>query len=142
MIVSIQGPSLQVIVSGIISYSTAIPNNVYVEKTAGSVIGIHKVVKVGDDGKVYYVSCDVLSDAYKVVGLSLNSANVGENVRILLFGKLQDNSFNFDTAKPIFLGLNGQIVQELPGEAQFIQVLGKVLNSNEILFDLDEPIIL
>jgi len=142
MSVSIQGPSLQVIVSGIISYSTAIPNNVYVEKTAGSVIGIHKVVKVGDDGKVYYASCDVLSDAYKVVGLSLNSANVGEPVRILLFGRIRDNSFSFDTAKSIFLGLDGQVVQEIPVEARFVQVLGKVLSRNEILFDLDEPIIL
>ena len=132
--------NFKVLIQGLIPYS--ISENVIVEKVAGETIGSHKIVKLGDNGYLYYASCNVLDDVNKILGLSLNSANVGENVRVLIFGKLSDSSFNFNIDKPIFLGINGQIVQEVPETAVFIQRLGKVLRNNEIMIDLDEPIIL
>ena len=140
--ITIEESSLKVSVQSF-SYSVlSVTDSVIVEKVAGSTIGSHKIVKLGSDGLLYYASCDNLSDVDKIVGLSLNSANYGEAVKVLVFGRISDTSFNFDTEKPIFLGINGQIVQETPQSALFIQRIGKVLRSEEIIIDLDEPIIL
>jgi len=129
-------------VQGVIPYSLVSAEKVVIEKTAGEIIGSHKIVKLADDGLVYYASCDNINDIGRILGMSLNSANSGGMVRILTFGRISDTSFVFNTNKSIFLGLNGQIVQDIPAEAVFIQRLGKVLKTDEILIDLDEPITL
>jgi len=134
-------PSLSVEVCGLIT-SLFIDGRVIIQKVAGETIGSHKIVKLGDDSKVYYADCRSLPDVERILGMTLNSANANGSVNILLFGKLQDSSFNFDTSKPIYLGKNGNIVQDIDNESVFIQRLGRVLKNNEILIDLDEPIIL
>jgi len=134
-------PSLSIEVCGLVT-SLFIDGRVIVQKIAGEIIGSHKIVRLGDDGKVYYADCRNLFDVERILGMTLNSANTNGNVNILLFGKLQDSSFNFDTSKPIYLGKNGAIVQDIDSESVFIQRLGRVLKNNEILIDLDEPIIL
>lgn len=141
--VSVEGQKvLKAAVQGVIPYFLVSTERVVVEKIAGEVIGAHRIVKLGDDGKVCYASCNEIGDVGRILGMSLNSADVGHTVRVLTFGRCEDSSFSFDVTKPIFLGLNGQIVQELPGEAVFIQRLGRVLKSSEILIDLDEPIVI
>jgi len=132
---------LNIALCGLITALSA-EGRIIIQKVAGETIGSHKVVKLGDDGKVYYADCRNLPDVERILGMTLNSANTNGSVNILLFGKLQDSSFNFDTSKPIYLGKNGAIVQDIDSESVFIQRLGRVLKNNEILIDLDEPIIL
>ena len=132
---------LNIALCGLITALSA-EGKIIIQKVVGETIGSHKIVKLGDNGKVYYADCRNLSDVERILGMTLNSANTNGSVNILLFGKLQDSSFNFDTSKPIYLGKNGAIVQDIDSESVFIQRLGKVLKNNEILIDLDEPIIL
>ncbi len=132
---------LNIALCGLITALSA-EGRIIIQKVAGETIGSHKIVKLGDDSKVYYADCRNLSDVERILGMTLNSANANGSVNILLFGKLQDSSFNFDTSKPIYLGKNGNIVQDIDNESVFIQRLGRVLKNNEILIDLDEPIIL
>jgi len=132
---------LNIALCGLITALSA-EGKIIIQKVVGETIGSHKIVKLGDNGKVYYADCRNLSDVERILGMTLNSANTNGSVNILLFGKLQDSSFNFDTSKPIYLGKNGAIVQDIDSESVFIQRLGRVLKNNEILIDLDEPIIL
>ena len=132
---------LNIALCGLITALSA-EGRIIIRKVAGETIGSHKIVKLGDNGKVYYADCRNLSDVERILGMTLNSANTNGSVNILLFGKLQDSSFNFDTSKPIYLGKNGTIVQDIDSESVFIQRLGRVLKNDEILIDLDEPIIL
>jgi len=133
---------LKTTIQGVIPYTLVSSEKVIVEKIAGETIGSHKIVKLGDDGYLYYASCDSLGDVEKILGLSLNSADPGGSVRVLTFGRCEDTSFNFDVSKPIYLGKNGAVVQDIDNGAVFIQRLGRVLKNNEILIDLDEPIII
>jgi len=132
---------LNIALCGLITALSA-EGRIIIQKVAGETIGSHKVVKLEDDGKVYYADCRNLPDVERILGITLNSANTNGSVNVLLFGKLQDSSFNFDTSKPIYLGKNGTVVQDIDSESVFIQRLGRVLKNNEILIDLDEPIIL
>ena len=133
---------LKTTIQGVIPYTLVSSEKVVVEKVAGETIGSHKVVKLSNDGYLYYASCDNLGDVERILGLSLNSADPGGSVKVLTFGRCEDISFNFDVSKPIYLGRNGTVVQDVDDGAKFIQRLGKVLKSDEILIDLDEPIII
>ena len=132
---------LNIALCGLITALSA-EGRIIIQKVAGETISSHKIVKLGDDNRAYYADCRNLSDIGRILGMTLNSANTNGSVNILLFGKLQDSSFNFDTSKPIYLGRNGTVVQDIDSESVFIQRLGRVLKNNEILIDLDEPIIL
>ena len=133
---------LKTTVQGVVPYTLVSSEKVVVEKIAGETIGSHKIVKLGNDGYLYYASCDNLDDVERILGLSLNSADPGGSVRVLTFGRCEDTSFNFDVSKPIYLGKNGAVVQDIDNGTVFIQRLGRVLKNNEILIDLDEPIII
>jgi len=119
-----------------------IVGRVIAERAAGEAIGAHRIVKLGADGNLYHASCTSLDDVNKIVGVSLNAADAGKVVRVLMFGVCKDPSFNFDTDKPLFLGTNGQIVQDVPEEALFIQRVGSVTGVHEILVELSEPVVI
>ena len=76
-----------------------------------------------------------------IVMMSLNAADAGEMVRVLVFGTYENPALDFDVGKPLFLGVNGRMVQDIPDEALFIQKLGRVTAPHEILIDLDESIV-
>jgi len=121
---------------------TPVVRTIVVERVAGETISAHRIVKRGLDGKLYYASCTNLDDIDRIVGLSLNAAEAGGVVRVLVLGTCKDPSFNFDVTKPLFLGVNGRLVQYVPDVALFVQRLGRVVGPQEILIDLDESIVL
>jgi len=75
----------------------------------------------------------------KVLGLSLQSGNIGDEIEVLLFGKVEDNSFSFTLNEPLFLTSNGQITSTAP-TSDFSVNIGHSLGVGAIFIDIKEPI--
>lgn len=97
--------------------------------TAGELIGIHKCVYIKNN-RVYIADHTNQEIEDYPLGLSLNSANAGETVRVLLLGIIFDNSFNF-VGENVYLGTNGQLIQ-IPPNSGFVVIVGKPVNSNTL----------
>ena len=108
---------------------------------AGENVEKYNVVKMNDDGKVVKASYLDLVDKERIVGIILDSGNMNDIINIQSFGRLSNDLWNWDTTKPIFLGDNGQITQDVPSSG-FLLRLGNVISSDEILINISIPIIL
>ena len=76
-----------------------------------------------------------------VIGIALNSAIIGGNVRILVFGLLDDPFFNFTLNDRIFLGTNGELINYQPVSG-VLTGIGYGLGSGSIQISIDKPTIL
>lgn len=76
----------------------------------------------------------------KAVGIALQSGIIGDQIRILTFGILEDPSFNFTLNEPIFLDTNGVISQIPPIATTLFELnIGQSLGVGAIEIKVGEP---
>lgn len=83
------------------------------------------------DDRPVYADSGLLSHINRVVGVSINSAAMGESFfEIQYGGEIKDPSFNF-TPGPIYVGENGFITTVLPTDvtAEYLQQIGIATNA-------------
>lgn len=76
-----------------------------------------------------------------VVGIALNSSNIGGNVTVLLFGRVEDPFFNFPLNDNLFLGNNG-IVTNIPPISGYFVIIGKSLGAGAIFINIERTVVL
>lgn len=108
-----------------------------VYKSGGNLSG-HRAIKI-EDNKAYYASNTILSDAYKIIGISTGASMIDEDCIINTFGELTEPSWNWEEGKPIFLGTNGTLTQTCPSSG-FILQIATVINSKKIFIDIKIPL--
>lgn len=108
-------------------------------RDASTAIGGQRLVIGTAGGEVAYADNTNSSHLGKVLGLSLNAANVGEEVEVLLFGYTEFNGWSWNTALPIFASTNGLLTQT-PPTTGFSQIVGTAETATRIYFRLREPI--
>lgn len=109
--------------------------------TAGEVLGGHKAIKLGAGGKAFYASADVADDALKVIGISITAADIDATVTVKISGKITESTWDWDTTKPVFLGVDGRLTQTEPTSGVSL-VMGWPLSATELWLKRHEPIIL
>jgi len=77
----------------------------------------------------------------RVVGISLNAAQDGDDVEVLIFGYIEFNGWDFDITKPVYLSVDGLVTQNLP-IIGFSQIVGFAESPTRLFVNLREPIIL
>lgn len=107
---------------------------------AGEPLGGHRVVQIVA-GKAYYASTALPESANCVAGVSMGAAAVDTPVSIQLAGEMLEPSWNWIPNLPVFLGVDGALVQVAP-VAGFQIVVGKPTISTGILIDIKQPIVL
>lgn len=112
-------------------------NSSYV--TASALSG-HQVIALDSSGLAVYASCDDISYALRVVGISESAATLGNPIITQFSGVMTYNGWAWTPGQLIYLGLNGAIVSTIPITATFILVLGKALSSTKILIGIQQPI--
>lgn len=80
-----------------------------------------------------YADCNN-DQADTVLGITLNTTTVK------LFGKVTNSLWNWDITKPIFLGTNGLLVQDISGVEKFLQRIAIPLTPTTIFLDLFDPV--
>lgn len=84
-----------------------------------------------------YASNQNFVDTNGSFGLTTSAINQGEVGKALVYGELSDSSLNFQPGN-LFLGTNGNIIQNLLGNEVFILNIGGAISSNKIRLDCQE----
>jgi hypothetical protein len=93
-----------------------------------------------DDGFARYASADDETTAFRIAGITTHAASPYADVQILTDGPLTEPSWNWDINRPIFLGINGVMTQDIEAEAAYIRVVGFPTGSQSMLVDIQDVI--
>jgi hypothetical protein len=106
---------------------------------AAQALSGERVVKTLVDGRVDYASVDRVGDAGFVVGVTQEAIAAGSSGLVQPVGEMQSDTWSW-TPGPIYLGLNGAIVQTPPAGA-FVQRIGTAIAADRIMVFLQTPIL-
>jgi len=81
-----------------------------------------------------------LSYMHALVGISLNDATIGQEVKVLTKGCVSDRSWSLNPSLPVTLGENGLITQYVSDTGQYLN-LGRVINETTFYVDVEKPIL-
>lgn len=115
-------------------------STVDIQLPTNSVISGWKVIRASNLGFAEYASSDQPSHADTILGISTHSVTDNSLVNVRCSGYMTDNAWSWAPGK-LYLGLNGNITQSLPGSG-LIQQIGNVLSPNEININIKTSIIL
>lgn len=84
------------------------------EYTATGAVSALKFVASNGNDRVEHASSNNLEHAFKVVGVSLNSAVEGQVVKVRKIGILENGFWSFDPGSYLWLNVNGGVVTARP----------------------------
>jgi hypothetical protein len=88
-----------------------------------------------------YADATIPSHAFRIAGVTKTAASNGASVEVIRRGELTDNGWNWDTAKPILLGLDGFLTQTLPPSAIFAAQIAVAVAATRIYINIEPPIL-
>ena len=118
--------------------SGAINDNI-IDFPASESVNQYTVVAV-INGQVEIASADDLSHSSALLGILLDPVNTGNISTGLYHGLITNGLWSFNVSDPIFLGLNGTIVQDISTvpTALFVRSLGYVVQSTQLYLNIEE----
>jgi len=105
---------------------------------AGASVSTHRVVYVKSDGTIEHADKDASIDFNDVIGITANNALAGEDVEIVLFGKLEGAVLGA-ISDTLWLGNNGQVVTTAPTSGIVLHVATQTAAS-DITVKIQEPL--
>ena len=121
-----------------------VPGETVLNYAAGSDISGHKCVIMGTNSKAEYATCSDLFHKNRIIGITQNAAVSGDNLVVRKYGEITEPSWNWDTDKLIYLGVNGDLVQT-PVEhplSLFTIILGYPITTTKMFVNISQPIII
>jgi len=113
--------------------------NQYYYGTAGQHLLSNKIVAIVNGAVVYADNTDI-TQYNKVIGMTVHSANLGSEIKVLTDGYLAGMSLSIDA--DYFVGINGDMTTVVPSGTVYLQNVGFGINATTLLLNLDEPILL
>lgn len=107
-------------------------------KTCAENISALRLVNATDDTSIELADPSAYTTGI-VLGVALQAGLLGEDIEVLLFGKLEDVSFTFTLNEPLFLTANG-VITSTPPTTGFSVNIGHSLGSGAIFVNIKEPI--
>lgn len=107
---------------------------------AGEPLSGQRVVRLAGIGVVRIASSDDVSQVGLVLGVTNHAADAGDAVSVTVVGPFRDASWSFAPG-PVFLGLNGALVQA-PPLSGFVQQIATATSPTDIVIERTAPIIL
>jgi len=116
------------------------PSKFSFDKEASEPVVKLECIRMDSQTTVRTATNDTYTNA-KVTAVALNSGNTGALITCLLFGILEDPSFNFPMNEPLFLQDNGTIGITAPTTVgKFITDIGYSLGTGAIFINIKNPI--
>ena len=111
-----------------------------IQVTAGTTLSGNHVVIVDTDGKAYPADCTTSAHLDKPKGITTTAVQQGSPVTVQTFGIMTEPGWNWNYG-PIFIGLQGSLVQT-PPTTGFILQIGKAVNPTTINIAQEPGIVL
>lgn len=120
------------------SFLNSTDSNPYIFIEAAENIPPYRVCYVRGDQA--FVASNTMNIEYAnlIQGVSVSEATTGNIVQIQLAEKIYNVNWNFTKGKPIYLGVNGNLVQTVP-VAGLLCELGMAIDSSMLYLDIEEP---
>lgn len=109
--------------------------NEYVKIVAGENLAPYRIVYT-DNNKVFLADKDNMTDRTKIIGITLNSENINNLIRVKIDGQITNPSWNLSPGN-VYVGNSGSITQTKPTTGFVVQV-GIVINPTSFLLDIDK----
>lgn len=106
-----------------------------------SVINSHRAIITDNLGYAKHASSTDVTHAALIIGVSLNSVTDLSNVNVRSLGFMEDNSWNWTPAQPLFVGNIGQLTQTPPAVG-FSLIVATAITPTKIFINIKTPIIL
>lgn len=112
--------------------------------SASIAISGHRIVSLNGLGEVEYASSGNITQANRIVGMTMNAAVPGGLVSVQKFGELTEPSWNWTLSQPIYLSIDGALTQTPPSTpaSQFSVIVGFPISPTAIFVNIGNPIIL
>lgn len=102
-----------------------------------------KLVCISDNNTVELADSNNVNHSDKIIGISLEQKLQGEQIAIMLKGELHNNEWSFvNSGQLLFAGQNGDMITNPSNNTGFIQQVGITSNTNSMMIDIEEAIIL
>ena len=94
------------------------------------------------NGQVEIASADDLNHSSALLGILLGDVNIGNISTGVYHGLITNGLWSFNVSDPIFLGLNGSIVQDISTvpTALFVRSLGYVVQTTQLYLNIEEGV--
>lgn len=111
--------------------------------TANSLIALsgQRVIAIGSSGEVVYADSSNEEHVNSVIGVTISASSADSLAYIQTGGIISEPTWNWDLDKPIILGLNGFLVQDIPVESKFYLLIGKPLTEKSMVISIQTPFI-
>ena len=106
---------------------------------AAESIGGHSVVRLMVGQLIIKANCNQYID-HSVAGITDLAVAIGEVAEVYDSGPITHLGWTWTANLPIYLGMDGSIVQSLPPEALYTKVLGMAVSPTMIVIDIQPAI--
>lgn len=103
-------------------------------------VGGNRVVRVAIGGVAYADSANILH-ANLVVGVTMDAASAGTQVRVQTTGEMTEPSWNWTPGEPVFNSINGTLTQASPSDGYSL-IVGQASGPQTMIISVKQPIIL
>lgn len=114
---------------------------VVLKSIADEVISALKLVYLSDSSKHIRLADPTDYAKSQVIGITLQAGTLGNEIKVLTFGILEDSFFNFPLNIPLYLGMSGTITSDVPTSGMSVRI-GHSLGSGAIYLQVQRPTIL
>lgn len=109
-----------------------------ISRVAAQNVGGYRVVYVNDANQVVYAD-HTDNTAYVAIGITLQAAQAGDIVYVLINGFVTELAWNWDATKPLFLGVQGQL-QQTPPTTGVLRVIARPASPDTIYVKTEDSL--
>jgi len=102
-----------------------------------------KIVYINEKNEIGVADVSNVKCSDKVIGISLKSGKTGESIPVKTSGEVINDEWSFkNTGDVAFVGYNGDILTDISKLKTFVQRIGTISNTNSVILDIEETILL
>lgn len=90
-------------------------------------------------GSVWPADHDVESDVLALLGVTVSAAEGGQPINVQRMGHIDDDAWQLQPGKRVFLGKQGRLTQE-PPQGGYDVLIGMAITSTRLLLNIQDPI--
>lgn len=90
-------------------------------------------------GSVWPADADAESDVLALLGVTVSAAMAGQPINVQRMGHIDDESWQLQPGKRVFLGGQGRLTQD-PPQAGYDMLIGMAITSTRLLLNIQDPI--